>query len=79
MLETDGHFREKLQAANAEDIKVREGWATRGYTQGSSGSQLGRSLGTPKDVFKHRHLSAMGPQFAVPQFPICEDVAEFPP
>lgn len=23
MLETDGHFREKLQAANAEDIKVR--------------------------------------------------------
>lgn len=23
VLETDGHFREKLQAANAEDIKVR--------------------------------------------------------
>lgn len=28
VLETDGHFREKLQAANAEDIKVRWGWAT---------------------------------------------------
>ena len=26
VLETDGHFREKLQAANAEDIKVRCGW-----------------------------------------------------
>ena len=26
VLETDGHFREKLQAANAEDIKVHCGW-----------------------------------------------------
>ena len=34
MLETDGHFREKLQAANAEDIKVRLG-----------ASQVGRGRG----------------------------------
>ena len=26
VLETDGHFREKLQAANAEDIKVNWKW-----------------------------------------------------
>lgn len=30
VLETDGHFREKLQAANAEDIKVRLGQAVGG-------------------------------------------------
>lgn len=37
VLETDGHFREKLQAANAEDIKVRWGWATRGTLKGAWG------------------------------------------
>lgn len=30
VLETDGHFREKLQAANAEDIKVWLGRAAGG-------------------------------------------------
>lgn len=39
VLETDGHFREKLQAANAEDIKVR--WA-----RGAGGGGLrGQSVG----------------------------------
>lgn len=34
VLETDGHFREKLQAANAEDIKVRLGMGQRGGNKG---------------------------------------------
>lgn len=34
MLETDGHFREKLQAANAEDIKVRLGVSQVGGEEG---------------------------------------------
>lgn len=34
MLETDGHFREKLQAANAEDIKVRLGTGQVGGNEG---------------------------------------------
>nr|XP_040134928.1 nucleobindin-1 [Ictidomys tridecemlineatus] len=49
VLETDGHFREKLQAANAEDIKVRgEGsvlveqhWAPQGPWGSSSAQVLG--------------------------------------
>ena len=39
VLETDGHFREKLQAANSEDIKVRLG----------AGDGRGRALGGQKD------------------------------
>ena len=40
VLETDGHFREKLQAANAEDIKVRLGeWGLwEGYVLGGQSS-----------------------------------------
>jgi hypothetical protein len=45
VLETDGHFREKLQAANAEDIKVRWGWAMRGYARGSLWGTAGRESG----------------------------------
>ena len=36
VLETDGHFREKLQAANAEDIKVRLGASQVGGHEGCS-------------------------------------------
>lgn len=40
MLETDGHFREKLQAANSEDIKVRPVQAA-GGAPGSEGRRTG--------------------------------------
>lgn len=38
VLETDGHFREKLQAANAEDIKVWLAWR-RGVCGAESGTK----------------------------------------
>lgn len=75
VLETDGHFREKLQAANAEDIKVRQTWARGGCAQRSFSATAGKMRRNIDVSSLLYYLPAVEPQFTVPQFPICYEVA----
>ena len=59
VLETDGHFREKLQAANAEDIKVRLGASTLGGHACSEG-RIPERIRFPKGEPSSHHKTETG-------------------
>lgn len=72
MLETDGHFREKLQAANAEDIKVWLGASSgrgrllRGQSSGRNGFRkramwLQPSQNNLGEIVSRGHTTGKGP------------------
>lgn len=65
MLETDGHFREKLQAANAEDIKVR----ARVRARFSGGRGGGRSQGKEEGCLPRGQSPGKDPIFKRPRGP----------
>ena len=59
MLETDGHFREKLQAANAEDIKVWLGARAQGGEVRSEG-RVQKKTEFPQGRLSSRHKTKTG-------------------